>query len=64
VETKPPKYIVIEDEHDDTQWLEWPDAEEAINISTWTAIWWLIKLAAVVVGGTLAVIYIAGLIWG
>jgi len=36
---------------------------EGADVPLGAVIWWLIKLAAVVVGGTLAVIYVAGLIW-
>jgi len=64
METKPPKYIIVEDEHGDSQWLEWPDPEEAVNISTWAAVWWLVKLAFWVIGGTLAILWIIGKVWG
>jgi len=59
MDNKPPVRWELDDGDTYVQY----EIEGQADISTWTGVWWLIKLAAVVVGGTLAVIYIVGLIW-
>lgn len=61
-ETKPPKFIILENDDGDEEILRWPDDPEGmIEIPTSRAVWFLVKLFAVVVLGTW---FVCWLMWG
>lgn len=59
---QPPKFIVLEDDSGDEHILRWPeDPEGMIEISTWRAVKFLLKVVAIICVGTWLTCW---LIWG
>jgi len=48
---------------EDGTYVQYHDVEGHADISNRDVIWWLFKMAMVVVGGTLAILYLVGLLW-